>query len=182
MAKAQYVQEIESEVRRIRRLVKKHRKLDWNEHQTRYSLVDPMLRVLGWNLADPRQVQIDSHTSGDKPDYLLFRSDSERPYAVVEAKRITIGDIDFFANNPVIVEPDDWTEWSEKARKQLTRYWKKVKPQLAVLTNGAFWDIYLLRDARGNLPNKRIKYFSILSQDPNEYVDTLKRLYRHKLR
>ena len=160
---------------------RQNHKISWNEHQTRYALVDPMLRALGWDLADPRQVQIDSHTSGDKPDYLLYTDRNSNPKMVVEAKRMTSGDIAVTFEQEGIERPD-WMEWNPKTVDQLERYWKNFRPRLAVLTSGIFWAIYELQNARGKLPNKRIEYANVLSQDPSEYMDALKLLRRSNVR
>lgn len=59
-----------------------------NEWQTRVSLIDPLLRAMGWLLEDPAVVQVEVKTnSGGKADYVLYWSDG-RPAIVLEAKRV----------------------------------------------------------------------------------------------
>ena len=48
-----------------------------DEARTRYTLIDPILRALGWDLADPSQVKveidIDMLSAVKKADYALFK-------------------------------------------------------------------------------------------------------------
>jgi len=63
------------------------------EAQTRYSLIDPQLQKVGWNLSDRTQVKFeipvdgyDGSSGGGFTDYTLYRTNGE-VLAVVEAKR-----------------------------------------------------------------------------------------------
>ena len=162
--------------------VRKH-DVNWNEHQTRYTLIDPILRVLGWDISDPMQVKIEaSNSSRDKPDYLLYTKRRSLPKVVVEAKRVTLGDIrDTFLYEGV--EEPKWMEWAPKDVAQAEKYWKNDRPRFAALTNGIFWAIYdLPPNARGKLPNKLINYSNILRQDPRDYMKALKLLRRSNVR
>lgn len=175
--KAAYVQEIEDAIEVVRKRVTKYPELNWNEHQTRYSLIDPMLQALGWDVSDPSKVNVEaSNGSRDKPDYVLRRKGRQHPVAVVEAKRVA-EDIQFVIQNGE-VEPGNWMEWKEQEFTQMERYWKNLRPAAAVLTNGVFWDIYCLNSARGSLKGKRIDYFNILNQSPTTYFSSLKKLHR----
>ena len=65
--------------------------LEGNETGTRQVLIDPLLRVLGWEVADPTQVRLEfgiSKLDGGKKvaDYVLVQD--EKPVAVVEAKKL----------------------------------------------------------------------------------------------
>ncbi len=64
-----------------------------NEHQTRYSLIDPLLSKAGWNLADRTSVGLeipvdgyDASPQNGITDYCLFRSNGD-VLAVIEAKK-----------------------------------------------------------------------------------------------
>ena len=57
-----------------------------NEMQTRYALIDPLLRELGWDTSDPALVTPEYSASGGRADYALL-SDG-RPVVMVEAKRL----------------------------------------------------------------------------------------------
>ena len=58
-----------------------------NEALTRYALIDPLLRALGWDTADPSQVLIEYQSGGGSADYALLAADGE-PKIIVEAKRL----------------------------------------------------------------------------------------------
>ena len=73
-----------------------------DETRTRYTLIDPILRVLGWELSDPSQVRveidIDMSSAVKKADYALFKKSGsgERPWILVEAKRLDPRQIERF--------------------------------------------------------------------------------------
>ena len=56
------------------------------EMQTRYALIDPLLRELGWDTSDPSLVTPEIPTSGGRADYALLRDG--KPVVMVEAKRL----------------------------------------------------------------------------------------------
>ena len=64
-----------------------------NEQQTRLSLVDPVLKALGWNPQDPSIVRVEypvrqrNRNNKNKVDYALFASNQE-PIAFIEAKSL----------------------------------------------------------------------------------------------
>ena len=65
--------------------------LEANEAATRTILIDPLLRSLGWEVADPTQVRLEfgiTKLGGGKKfaDYALMKDDE--PVAVIEAKRL----------------------------------------------------------------------------------------------
>ena len=74
-----------------------------DETRTRYTLIDPVLRSLGWDLSDPAQVRVEIDinvsTAVKKVDYALYKSGSGgRPWILVEAKRLAPEQIERFTN------------------------------------------------------------------------------------
>ncbi|PKB80324.1 MAG: hypothetical protein BZY88_08950 [SAR202 cluster bacterium Io17-Chloro-G9] len=57
-----------------------------NEMATRYILIDPLLRELGWDTADPKQVIPEYRSGSGSADYALLKDG--KPIVVVEAKKI----------------------------------------------------------------------------------------------
>ena len=57
-----------------------------SEWQTRYALIDPLLRALGWDTADPTMVVPEDGSGNGRADYLL-RADGKSCMAI-EAKRL----------------------------------------------------------------------------------------------
>ena len=67
--------------------------LSKNEIRTRAVLIDPMLKVLGWDVADPALVTVEYDVPPGRADYGLRRGLDNPPVVLVEAKRLerTIG-------------------------------------------------------------------------------------------
>ena len=57
-----------------------------SEWQTRYALIDPLLRELGWDTADPTMVVPEDGSGNGRADYLL-QADG-KPCMVIESKRL----------------------------------------------------------------------------------------------
>ena len=64
-----------------------------SEPLTRYALIDPLLRALGWNTADPALVVPEYKSGGGSADYALLGNG--KPLMMVEAKRLgtLLGDV-----------------------------------------------------------------------------------------
>ena len=58
-----------------------------SEALTRYALIDPLLRGLGWDTGDPSQVLVEYQSGGGSADYALLAADGQ-PKIIVEAKRL----------------------------------------------------------------------------------------------
>ena len=61
--------------------------LQQSEALTRYALIDPLLRGLGWDTGDPSQVLVEYRSSAGSADYALLGADG-KPKIIVEAKRL----------------------------------------------------------------------------------------------
>ena len=73
------VRDITEAIRKIRDRVENHGEYFLREERSRYGLIDPMLRALGWDLSDPAQVKVEYDHYADRrngkrmlPDYALF--------------------------------------------------------------------------------------------------------------
>ena len=49
-----------------------------NEIRTRLALIDPLLRALGWDVADPGLVTAEYDVSGQRADYALLKNEEVR--------------------------------------------------------------------------------------------------------
>ena len=75
-------------VETLRARIKAHGDLlGQNETRTRYALIDPLLRALGWDVEDPTQVVPEYSLAANRADYALLRADG-KPAVIVEAKRL----------------------------------------------------------------------------------------------
>ncbi len=70
----------------LRERIARHRPaLSQSEALTRYALIDPLLRELGWDTADPDLVTPEYQVGGGRADYALL-GESGKPQAFIEAK------------------------------------------------------------------------------------------------
>ena len=101
-----------------------------NEEQTKVSLVNPYLEILGYDVRDPHICRLeytaDIGKSGERVDYAIMRSD--RPVILIEAKAATV------------------SMTNEAAPAQLQRYFLAEQANFAALTNGLVWQWYRARD------------------------------------
>ena len=59
-----------------------------SETRTRYALIDPILKALGWNLHDPAQVKFEFATANGRTDYAMFDGTTPfKPSMILEAKK-----------------------------------------------------------------------------------------------
>ena len=109
---------------------------DLRELDSRYYLIDPVLRALKWDLSDPAQVKFECQMGDGRIDYVLFNRKGN-PAVYMEAKRA-----------------DSWL--TDENIVQLREYVQRRKQGLAVLTNGTEWKIYDL-SRRGRFDSERGK-------------------------
>ena len=135
-----------------------------HETSTRYIIIDPILRALGWDLSDPGQCVVeyriqDKQGKSGFIDYALLNGRGE-PVILVEAKRI-----------------GEYSD-SDDNFDQMDRYLESVETAMVcVVTNGQFWEIWLLNE-RDWQPESE-KPLGLHWRDVNE---TAERLYKHLAR
>ena len=111
-------------VEKLRERIDSHgNALRQSEALTRYALIDPLLRELGWDTEDPDMVVPEYSSGGGRVDYALLAS--SKPVMMVEAKRLgrSLGD----------------------GRKQAVNYAldeTNIKARYFSVTDGACWAIY----------------------------------------
>ena len=104
--------------------------LSGNEYRTRVVLIDPVLRMLGWDAEDPTSVRLEWETArsnNKKADYGLLFNDKE--VAIVEAKRLGETQLRNVGN---IKQADDYARFAEAGFFVLTngRNWLVCKSEL----------------------------------------------------
>lgn len=81
------LEELLPTLRKVRERAEKHRlDLEKSEALTRYALIDPVLRALGWDTEDPTCVRPEFTTDTGTPDYALLWEG--KPHIMVEAKAL----------------------------------------------------------------------------------------------
>lgn len=113
-----------------------------NEMATRLQLIDPMLRAIGWDTADPAQVTPEYSVGSRNADYMLLSEAG--PIAVVEAK-----------NLGVKIDSD--------SRLQALSYVDAPTINFVIVTNGDRWELY-----SSSLSNtKPLSVFSVSRDAPH---------------
>ena len=92
---------VEEAIREINRRISEWKEVgfpDWREDQTRYGIIDPIIRALGWDTADPKECHPEYPRSenGVRVDYAFFthldlaklEEDMPAPNIIVEAKAL----------------------------------------------------------------------------------------------
>lgn len=96
--------------------------LQQSEALTRYALIDPLLRGLGWDTGDPSQVMPEYRSAAGSADYALLGM-TGKPQIIVEAKKLG-------------------TQLDFKVRGQVTGYCQEEGIPYAVITDGRLWELY----------------------------------------
>ena len=120
------------------------------ETRTRQVLIDPLLKELGWDVGDPRTVELEHPiekpfaTKGyQRADYVLL-DEYKKPLAIVEAKRLDEGLHD--------------------ALTQAAFYAFNKNIRWVVVTDGDDWELYDAFDRDRQLPDNLLVKFSVSSQ------------------
>ena len=121
-------------------------KLSTNEMKTRYTLIDPILRALGWDVSDLHVVEVEYGTLEKKRvDYALLSSD-RKPLILVEAKKLN-------------------KSHTSQDVSQLLSYCMEAGARYGVLTDGNDWEVYDTSRAKP-LKEKRTMSIVLRSQKP----------------
>ena len=108
--------------------------LSQSEALTRYALIDPLLRGLGWDTGDPTQVIPEFRSTSGSADYALL-NDKGQPIIIVEAKKL---------GTPVL-----------NAVPQVIGYCIHEGYEYFAVTDGAIWELYET-NRPGPLPGKQV--------------------------
>lgn len=132
----------------IKKRFEKHAK-DFSEFRTRILLIDPVLRLLGWDVENPDFVVLEyqpTELNRKSADYVL--KNNGKNVAIVEAKNIDI-DIEYWEH-----------------REQADGYARYAEVKFFVLTNGIKWLLYE-RDLMTSLESlKPIVRFDVVHDEP----------------
>ena len=118
-----------------------------NEMQTRYALIDPLLRELGWDTENPDLVIPEYKGVGGSADYALFSGD--KLLMIVEAKKL------------------DTSLRDEKVLTQGLTYCQKQGTRYLSVTDGRRWEIYETHKL-ASIDEKRIVEFDLKIQSATE--------------
>ena len=160
---------ISDTINTIRNRVRQNGQYITSEIRTKYTLIDPVLRALGWDTADPYRVQMECRFEQTNliPDYLLFKAG--KPAGILEAKALdteqmprlelnTAWDDQQVKNNFQKLQRGEnipetklnpfnkstWTSLKQANERQLEKYIQEIglTSGYAILTNGDKWWVY----------------------------------------
>ena len=123
-----------------------------SEYRTRILLIDPLLRMLGWNVEDFYCVEIEYRTSQfvkERADYVLKNGESK--VAIVEAKKLG-------------------TDMKSGERRQAKEYADYADTSQCVLTDGAKWMLYDLNQGRNPDTMQPQVEFDIKNEVPEQLI------------
>jgi hypothetical protein len=127
------MRELLEAIKRVCERIKRYEnQLRQNEMLTRYALVDPILRALGWDTEDPEQVVPEFQTEVGRPDYILCH---ENLRIGVEAKKFGTADRDF-----------------EQAYKRALPLWQSEGIRYYIITDGDRWILWDISKPRTQNP------------------------------
>ena len=130
-----------------------------NETRTRVTLIDPILKALGWDVSDPSAVTLEYDVNGRRADYALHRGD-RKPAATVEAKKLGEG--------------------LQQHRMQMLNYANASGIDYAGLTDGDRWELYDVFK-RGELSERQLLDISIATMSAYEAALKLLHLWQPNL-
>ena len=140
--------------------IEKHRPLlVHSEALTRYVLIDPLLRELGWDTEDPERVRPEYPDPSGRPDYALIGND--RPISMVEAKSLG-------------------TNLDDTVVRRAMEYCTGQGVKYAIVTNGERWELYNVLQS-GTFEERRLLMLSIAGESTHQCALQLLLLWRPNL-
>ncbi len=147
-------------VEKLRERIDNHgNALRQSEALTRYALIDPLLRELDWDTADPDLVIPEYKTDDGSADYALLRNDE--PLMIVEAKKLG-------------------TSLRDRVLTQGLTYCQMQGTRYCSVTDGRRWEIYDTHNT-GPKDEKRIVEFDLKSGSAAEVSLKAQALWRRKI-
>ena len=161
---------VDAAIRKARAVVKEWDDVDlnyWREDHTRYGVIDPIIRALGWDTSDPKECH---------PEYPRPFGEGRVDYALFGTP-----DVEAIGNNSVppdvVIESKALREPLDDDVPQLQRYVEdapRMRQGVAVLTNGNEWLLYDLAQ-RGSFEKKLVERVDILTGNRRSHAQVLNR-------
>ena len=157
------IADVQAALTRRRTIIREWADVDdahWHEDDTRYALIDPILRALGWDTGDPMECHVEYPRGSGRADYALFDREGpigkvgKPPTIIIEAKALDAG------------------EDLDEGESQLNDYIRaspRMVQGLGVLTNGREWRLYDL-SMGGRFSTKRVHTADIIDDEDSAEV------------
>ena len=162
------IEDVERAIRHGRRVIGEWEDINlnaWREDETRYAVIDPIIRALGWDTAEPKECCPEYVRQGGRVDYAIFAEDT----AIEDIGRAEATPLILIEAKPVDADlagvPD-----------QLARY-VDAEPAInygaGVVTNGRRWMLYDLR-VEGEISDKYVDTVNITEGAVGKNAKTLR--------
>ena len=157
------IADVQAALSRRRAIIREWADVDdahWHEDDTRYALIDPILRALGWDTGDPMECHVEYPRGSGRADYALFDREGpvgkvgKPPTIIIEAKAL------------------DAEEDLDDGESQLSRYVRaapRMNQGLGVLTDGKEWRLFDV-SIRGGFSTKLVATVGIDDSDSAEVL------------
>lgn len=150
-----FLAELIETVQKLKMRIDKYRQeLQKSEALTRYVLIDPFLRALGWDTENPEVIRPEFTTSAGKPDYALFHNGQRIAFIGVKA----------------LGKQEDLLQHVSYCVSEGVRYF--------ITSDGSRWEVYDTHIQKP-LPEKRLAEWDITSMEPGEVVRNAFSIMRH---
>ena len=168
------VSELRDLIETLRKRIRDYEKdFKASEALTRYALVDPLLRGMGWDIDDPDQVRPEDSLEDGRADYVLLGDDLDAP-----DMSALIPDVQTRKRRKVLlVEAKRLSEDLWKAARQALRYASSDEVRYFAVTDGQRWHVYD-REKRGGIENGRISCFDLTDEKAANDCKRAKNLWR----
>lgn len=149
------------ELEKIVGRIKDHRSYyEQNEMAVRNQIINPILRILGWDPENPTEVKHDISTEEGKPDYSLFKQGKKLMF--IEAKKLS---------------PDI----SNKDIVQLARYCFGEGMKYGLITNRAVWILFKSFQEGTKIEERNIWKIDILTSYIDNTINHLNQISKENI-
>ena len=136
--------DLKETIETLRERIQAHRSYLGQEIRTRQVLIDPMLRMLGWDIEHPDSVKLEYRIDRKRADYALMLN--EKPTAVIEAKAL---------GKPL----------HDEATNQVLTYANREGIPYMVVTDGDHWQMSAVFK-QGRLEDRVLMEFQLTRDEP----------------
>jgi hypothetical protein len=144
----------------IGRIKEHHNYYEQNEMAVRNQIINPILRIFGWDPENPAEVKHDIATEEGRPDYCLFKNGKKLLF--IEAKKLS-------------------SDISNKDIIQLARYCFGEGMKYGLITNGAIWILFKSFQEGTKIEERNIWKINIETSDIETSINHLNQISKENI-